>query len=320
MQYDGYRLAALSELALDANYVRKDDSSDKANNIIYIGKNVVSRSLSKLDGESHHVFRVLLDSSKVINGYLELFLQSELGSLMLAKFLERELVLRAESFLSLAIPLPELSMQVRMIDAAERLEALKTSIQQLETELIFSPPSASAVLEQVDGMLEAVGSLTDADRVLSLIRQGESKSVEFKETFSLDVRKDSNEKYIELSSLKTIAAFLNTEGGSLLVGVDDAGSVVGLDRDIRRFHNGSTDKFLLHFKNSMKTRIGEEYYPFINQRLVCVRGLTVLLVECKKSTNGCFVDGKDFYVRTNPSTDKLEGAKLISYMKNNFSL
>ena len=43
-----------------------------------------------------------------------------------------------------------------------------------------------------------------------------------------------------------------------------------------------------------------------------------MIVECKKSTKGCFLDKKDFYVRTNPATDKLEGLKLVEYIKNHF--
>lgn len=104
------------------------------------------------------------------------------------------------------------------------------------------------------------------------------------------------------------------------MGVNDNGSIVGLDREIDKFHNGSKDKFLLHFKNNLKSRIGEEFYPYINQKILVSGGLPVLLVECKKSASGCFLDGKDFYVRTNPSTDKLEGARLILYIKNNFSV
>jgi predicted HTH transcriptional regulator len=52
---------------------------------------------------------------------------------------------------------------------------------------------------------------------MSLARSGESKIIEYKESFSLDIRKGSKEKYIELSALKTIVAFLNTNGGTLLV-------------------------------------------------------------------------------------------------------
>jgi hypothetical protein len=62
----------------------------------------------------------------------------------------------------------------------------------------------------------------------------------------------------------------------------------------------------------------EPYYPFIDQRLVVVGAVHVLMIECKSSTSAVFVDDKDFFVRTNPATDKLEGAKLVEYVRNHF--
>ena len=104
----------------------------------------------------------------------------------------------------------------------------------------------------------------------------------------------------------------------LLVGVDDDGATIGLSREIQGFHTGKTDKFLLHFKNLLKSRIGEQFYPYINQKLISIVGTYVLMVECKRSSRECFVD-TDFYVRTNPATDKLEGKKLIDYIRNHFA-
>jgi hypothetical protein len=239
-----------------------------------------------------------------------------LGSLRTGTIIRQ---LSQSSLSELNIAIPEIDMQLKMIEASNRLEALKVSIQELEKEMVFSPHSANTVLDQVDGMLEVVGGLTEADRVMSLIRQGESASVEFKESFSLDVRKGTSEKYIELSSLKTIAAFMNSDGGFLLIGVDDEGGTIGLSREIQGFHNGKKDKFLLHFKNHIKSRIGEEFYPYINQKFISVAGNDILLVECKRSSTECFLDGKDFYVRTNPATDKLEGQKLLDYIRNHFA-
>ena len=112
---------------------------------------------------------------------------------------------------------------------------------------------------------------------------------------------------------------MNSDGGFLLIGVDDEGATIGLSREIQGFHNGKKDKFLLHFKNNLKSRIGEEFYPYINQKLVSIAGNDILLVECKRSSTECFLDGKDFYVRTNPATDKLEGKKLFDYIKNHFA-
>ncbi|MCK5828589.1 ATP-binding protein, partial [Candidatus Bipolaricaulota bacterium] len=76
---------------------------------------------------------------------------------------------------------------------------------------------------------------------------------------------------------------------------------------------------LLHFKNQLKQRIGEQNYPFINQHLVELGRAYVLMVDCKPATSPCYLDGKEFYVRTNPATDKLEGSKLVEYVQNHFN-
>jgi len=151
-----------------------------------------------------------------------------------------------------------------------------------------------------------------------IINKGESLTTEFKETLSLDIEKQTKEKYIEISSLKTIAGFLNSKGGTLLVGVSDDGKCPGVIVEVDKFNKGNFDKFLLHFKNLLKKSIGEEYYPYIEYQLVSINKSKVLYVSCEKSEKPCYLDGKDFYVRTNPATDKLEGPKLVNYIQNHF--
>ena len=114
-----------------------------------------------------------------------------------------------------------------------------------------------------------------------------------------------------------MVAFLNTDGGKLLIGISDSGEILGLDTEINKLYK-NLDKFLLHWKNRLKERIGEEYYPFIEYRVIKVDAKDVLVVECKSSQSPCFLDEKDFYVRTNPASDKLDGAKLVEYVKNHF--
>jgi hypothetical protein len=323
-QYKNYKLSSLANLAIDVKFAKLDNSYEETENALYIpwfvAKNA-THELAELDVSHHNAIQVILDKEQALSRYVSLFLQSELGKLTLDNLRASRSVrgLDQSALSELNVAIPELDMQSKMIEAGNRLGALKVSIQELEKEMVFSPHSASTVLDQVDGMLEVVGGLTEADRVMSLIRQGESATVEFKESFSLDIRKGTSEKYIELSSLKTIAAFMNSDGGFLLIGVDDEGATIGLSREIQGFHNGKKDKFLLHFKNNLKSRIGEEFYPYINQKFVSIAGNDILLVECKRSSTECFLDGKDFYVRTNPATDKLEGKTLFDYIKNHFA-
>ena len=78
------------------------------------------------------------------------------------------------------------------------------------------------------------------------------------------------------------------------------------------------DKFLLHLKNLLKNRIGEQFYPYIDYILTDIDEKHLLVVKCKPSQIPCFLDEKDFYVRTNPATDKLEGLKLVQYIHQHF--
>ena len=81
-------------------------------------------------------------------------------------------------------------------------------------------------------MLDVIGGLTDVDKIYGLIRERESKHTEFKETLGLDVKSQTKEKYIETFALKTVVAFLNTEGGILLIGISDEGNITGLNKSV----------------------------------------------------------------------------------------
>ena len=216
------------------------------------------------------------------------------------------------------IALPSFDDQEKILVTQQKLNDLKNSIDNFDNELALNQTSSKSILAQLDSMLEAIGGLTDADEVRNIIRQGESKNTEYKETLSLDVKKKTKEKYVELSALKTIVAFLNTEGGTLLLGVADNGELTGIDIEIDKFHKSNTDKFLLSMLYIIKTRIGEEFYPYIDYKLVAISDKNVLFVKCKESESPCYLDDAVFYVRTNPATDKLEGPKLVQYVKNHF--
>lgn len=72
----------------------------------------------------------------------------------------------------------------------------------------------------------------DYTPIPNLITQGESHTLEFKETLQWSVKKEEHAPYLQKESLRTIAAFLNTEGGTLLIGVSDSGEINGIARDL----------------------------------------------------------------------------------------
>lgn len=251
--------------------------------------------------------------------YFKMFMNSELGRMCLEVAADGSVMrfVSVENLLEVQIPIPALDTQRNLVDASENLEKLQMQITRLEKELVFNPTNVDAVATDVLNLLSSIGRLTAADEIKARIRSGENKTTEFKETFSWDIREKQKGKHIEEASLKTIAGFLNTQGGTLLVGVHDSGEISGVDFEIRKLHKGTTDDFLLYFKDKVKTKFGEKFYPKIDWSLETVDGKKVLVVNTKEGHEPAFLDGV-FYVRVNPATDKLEGERLVSYVTQRF--
>ena len=78
--------------------------------------------------------------------------------------------------------------------------------------------------------------------IQELIGMGESATLQFKSTLQWDVVQNQVNKSLRKQVTKTVAAFLNSEGGTLVIGVEDDGKAYGLDRDLASTEN-SLDRF-----------------------------------------------------------------------------
>lgn len=149
--------------------------------------------------------------------------------------------------------------------------------------------------------------------VPDLIRQGENDRVEFKSTMRWNLKTDKADKAVEKAWLKTIVAFLNTDGGTLLVGVDDAGTIVGITED--RFEN--EDKYRLHVNNRIKEHIGLGCAACIRYDLNTIGDQKVLVVHCKPSPQPVFLKmgrEEEFFIRVGPGSRKLTPSEVIAYV------
>ncbi len=148
-----------------------------------------------------------------------------------------------------------------------------------------------------------------------LIEKGENDRVEFKSTLRWNLKTDRAEKVIEKSWLKSIVAFLNTDGGTLLVGVGDSGEILGTEAD--QFEN--EDKYMLHVNNLIREHIGLEFVNFIRFHLVPIEGRKVLLIRCESSPSAVFFKfgkNEEFYVRVGPGNRRLSTSEVLTYVTN----
>lgn len=318
-----YNKILLGDLVDAINTRQRGERFNFAGAAVYISRhrsNLCAQSLDEIDGKNHESIFQIVVNPRFDAGYLAAYLASELGQRQLDAASSGANIQRISKnvLLSLKIPVPPIAIQQQISSVRRDLAELERSISGFSSQIALDPGSALAVRENVSGMLDAIGKLSLEEVVRASLRSGESKTVEFKETLSLCLRSGKKEKYIEHASLKTIAAFMNTDGGTLLVGISDDGGTPGLQRELERFYRNSNDRLLLHFKTIFKERIGEIFYPYMDSFIVRISGMQILAITCRRSNEACFVDGDDFFVRTNPATDQLKGRKMVKYIDTRF--
>lgn len=149
------------------------------------------------------------------------------------------------------------------------------------------------------------------------IQSGESSTVEFKATLRVNLHTRTPDQKIEHAVLKTLAAFLNTHGGTLVIGVDDKGTPLGLEND--GFEN--EDKMDQHLANLIRDRLGAHHTFCLHPRFMDYEGKRILVVRCGAASTPSYVkDGRTeyFYIRTSGTTTELPASKIHDYVKQRF--
>jgi len=156
------------------------------------------------------------------------------------------------------------------------------------------------------------------ETIKKFIKRGEGHNLEFKATFRWNIKTGKKDPEIEHSCLKTIAAFLNSSGGDLLIGVKDDGEIEGIETD--KFE--TEDKFLLHIWNMIKETLGREVSSYIRTELYKLKGGTVCKIQSLRSPTPVFLKQKgfdeEFYIRSGPGSVKLSIGNALKYISKRF--
>ncbi len=157
-----------------------------------------------------------------------------------------------------------------------------------------------------------------AEEILELIEKGESEKIEFKSTLRKNIHTNEIDRKVEYATLKTISSFMNTRGGTLLIGVGDHGDIIGIEKD--GFENN--DKFQLHFTNLIREKIGKQHSDLINFQIIPIEDKIILKVDCFESKEPIFLKSlsgdEEFYIRSGPSSMQVRGKELIRYIDKRF--
>jgi hypothetical protein len=154
--------------------------------------------------------------------------------------------------------------------------------------------------------------------IISLIGKGESAELEFKSTVRWDLREGKKSAELEAIIRHTVAGFLNANGGTLLIGVGDDGSIVGLQPDYGTFKKPNRDGFELFLTELLLGGLGKDMATSIRTSFHEVDGKDVCRLTVAAGPRPVFLkEGNDdaFYLRAGNSTRRLSTREAVQYCK-----
>ena len=184
---------------------------------------------------------------------------------------------------------------------------------------VFLEKRAISIFKALKNRIELKNEIVDEDTELKeLILKGENDKLEFKSTLRFDLRENKVNKRLEFVIAKTISAFLNSEGGILLIGIDDFGNVLGLHKDFETLSKNDVDGFELHLRNIIKKYLGFSFEKYLKVSFPIVDENKVCKIQIYKSGNPVFatIEGKEnFYVRIGNSSVPKNRAEQSEYVR-----
>jgi hypothetical protein len=157
--------------------------------------------------------------------------------------------------------------------------------------------------------------------IADIIMAGESSKIEFKSSLRWDYKLSQVNKDLELIVIKTIDGFLNTYGGTLLIGVDDSKQILGIADDYKTLSRHDRDGYELHLNQLVSNYIGKERCLNINISFHDRDGKDVCMVQVEPSPKPAYVNEgsqSKFYIRTGNQTQPLGIKESIEYIKDHW--
>jgi len=153
----------------------------------------------------------------------------------------------------------------------------------------------------------------------------EGRHLEFKSTLLWNIKAEQSDNKMRFAVLKTIAAFLNTEGGTLLIGVEDNGNIYGIEQDFsyvqKKPDRQNRDGFEGHLWDAIKSQIGIPFAQYIKLRFEQLEDKTVCAVDVLKAPEPAFLNSpkdknrKDFYIRPGNQTESLDMEQMYRHLR-----
>ena len=183
------------------------------------------------------------------------------------------------------------------------LEKIKNNIKKIEESNSFDPREIN-----IETIIEDIDEL----KILRLVTLDESLSHEYKSTLRYDLKSKQFAEHITVSALKTITAFLNSEGGNLVIGIGRDKELIGLE-----IEGKDMDKWQLFLNNKIRDNIGKKFLEtYIKTEIKKFKDKKIAIISCKQIPKDDSASlNNEIYVRHGPLTEKLNPKDVHQWTK-----
>ena len=204
-----------------------------------------------------------------------------------------------------------------------------TDLWQIENYEAFLSARRQMLAQQFNDYLNGLTTTEETSSPASIediIAEGESDEMEFKSSLRWDYQQEKINKKLEEVVIKTVAAFANSQGGTLFIGVSDEGDALGLEKDYLTL-DGDKDGFERHLRGLLNNSLG---LPFtskgIKTTFPCVDGYEICQIDVIPAKQPIVLKFKDqngqplekLFVRNGNSSQELPLSELHTYSKGRF--
>lgn len=194
---------------------------------------------------------------------------------------------------------------------------------------VFREKNRKLILSNVEKFSETINNLNaikSIDKKVNhkiptidkLIEGGENDTVELKSSLYFDYLTKQPNKILTETIMKSIVGFLNNQGGNIIVGVEDAGKVLGLTNDYENFRKKNSDGFEQFFNNMYIQMIGAEYRTYVKLIFHKIDKQEVCAIRILSSNTPAFLKRngtEEFFVRTGNTTNPLKTREMYNYIR-----
>ena len=152
-----------------------------------------------------------------------------------------------------------------------------------------------------------------------LIDMGEGSTIEFKSSLRWDIQNNKVNKDLEKVIVKAVAGFMNSEGGTLLIGVGDGGQIFGIENDLKTLKRRNKDGFQQAIISLISDYLGTEFTKYTHIDFEKKEETTVCKIKLERAPQPVFFKSSggsaEFHIRAGNTTRLLDSRETHKYIQ-----